>query len=146
MLESFPENDQSWRLLTIDERTPEEMFTKYLDTKCWDEALELANVYGLDTNAIYKKKWFALVDDLCKHNVSSNSKSVGISASAIIETLSSISDRKWVVAECLLPLSRLTTRRKSCCFLKSSLKPIDLVILAILVPMMKKRSGCCERA
>jgi len=102
VLESFPENDQSWRLLTIDERTPEEMFTKYLDTKCWDEALELANVYRLDTNALYKKKWFALVDDLCKHNVSNNSKSVGISASAIIETLSSISDRKWVVAECLL--------------------------------------------
>ena len=42
--------------------------------------------------------------------------------------------------------SRRRTRRKSCCFLKSSPKPIDLVILAILVPMMKKRSGGCERA
>ena len=78
MLESFPENDQSWRLITIEERTPEEMFEKYLDMKCWDEALELANAYELDTNALYKKKWFALVDDLHKNsNNISSSKNAG---------------------------------------------------------------------
>ena len=103
VLESFPENDQSWRLITIEERTPEEMFEKYLDMKCWDEALELANAYELDTNALYKKKWFALVDDLHKNsNNISSSKNAGTLASLVIETLSSISDRKWVVAECLL--------------------------------------------
>lgn len=103
VLESFPENDQSWRLITIDERTPQEMFAKYLDTKCWDEALELANLYGLDTNALYKKKWFALVDDLNKYSGNgSSSKNAGFTSSAVIEALSFISDRKWVVVECLL--------------------------------------------
>ena len=49
------------------------------------------------------RKWFALVDDLHKNsNNISSSKNAGTLASLVIETLSSISDRKWVVAECLL--------------------------------------------
>jgi len=108
VLESFPDDDQSWRIVTIDEQTPQEMYMKYLDAKCWDEALELATKYDdiLDANSTHKKKWLALIESLHKNsNKNNDTPAASKIAPIVIETLSSISDRSWVVAECLLQLA-----------------------------------------
>lgn len=69
--------------------TPEELFIRKLNAEEYGEALQLAKAYKLDTDLVYQKQW----------------KIKPISKSTILDYLSKIKKRSWVLQECLVRVS-----------------------------------------
>ena len=75
-----------WRLISLNERTPLELVHAHMDLEEWGSALMLARQHGLDTDQIYKARWTSLP----------------ASIEGMSDWLSRISDRPWVVVQCLI--------------------------------------------
>jgi len=69
--------------------TPEELFRRKLIAEEYGEALQLAKSYKLDTDLVYQRQW----------------RSKPITKSTIIDYLSKIKKRSWVLQECLQRVS-----------------------------------------
>ncbi|EDV27064.1 uncharacterized protein TRIADDRAFT_54605 [Trichoplax adhaerens] len=76
---------RTYRLLCLKSTTPEELYSRKIDQEEYGEALTLAESYGLDSNLVYKRRW-------------QQSK---MSIMAIQDFLSKITDRFWVLEECI---------------------------------------------
>ncbi|XP_054277597.1 NBAS subunit of NRZ tethering complex-like isoform X1 [Macrosteles quadrilineatus] len=73
-----------YRLRGIKSTTPEELFSRKIDAREFEEALHLAEVYGLDCDRVYQSQW---------HNSP-------VTEETITAYLSKISKRGWVFEEC----------------------------------------------
>ncbi|KAH7288226.1 hypothetical protein KP509_31G017900 [Ceratopteris richardii] len=74
-----------WRFLRMQEYTVSQLYNKLLEDAEFDFALHLADKYKLDINSIYKTQW--LLSDM--------------SLEAVQQVLPKITDRIWVLKECL---------------------------------------------
>ncbi|XP_075215601.1 NBAS subunit of NRZ tethering complex-like isoform X2 [Lycorma delicatula] len=73
-----------YRLLGLKSTTPEELFTRRIDSEEYGEALALAYTYGLDTDRVYQRQW----------------RNSPVSVETIHEYLGKISKYDWVLQEC----------------------------------------------
>ena len=73
-----------WRLATIGARSPAEMLQAHIDAEEWGVALQLARRHALDPDEVHKARWLASPP----------------SKEAIADSLSKVSDRAWVAAQC----------------------------------------------
>ncbi len=69
--------------------TPEELFERKLNSEEYGEALQLAKSYKLDTDLVYQKQW----------------RSKPITKATIMDYLSKIKKRSWILHECLTRVS-----------------------------------------
>lgn len=69
--------------------TPGELFERKLDAEMYGEALQLAKSYALDTDLVYQKQW----------------RAKPIKKSTIVDYLSKIKKRSWILHECLTRVS-----------------------------------------
>ena len=76
---------KTYRLLALKTTTPLELYRTKIDKEEYGEALELARHYSLDTDEVYQRQWM-------KSNASTN---------AILDYLSKIKKRSWVLPQCL---------------------------------------------
>ena len=79
-------NAGGWRLVSLNERTPLELVRAHMDLEEWGSALMLARQHSLDTDQIYKARWM----------------SSPASIEGMTDWLSRVSDRPWVVVQCLI--------------------------------------------
>ena len=75
---------RKYSILHIKSTTPEELFERKLNLEEYGEALQLAKSYNLDTDLVYQKQW----------------RLKPITKSTIIDYLSKIKKRSWVLHEC----------------------------------------------
>eukprot|EP00117_Sycon_ciliatum_P023048 scpid5108/ scgid19701/ Neuroblastoma-amplified sequence; Neuroblastoma-amplified gene protein homolog len=75
----------TYRLFSLQSRTPEELFYRRITAEEYGEALRLAQCYGLDKDLVYQSQW----------NASS------ASPHTIQDYLAKISKHSWVLSECL---------------------------------------------
>lgn len=80
---------RKFSLLHFKSTTPEELFERKLKLEEYGEALQLARSYKLDTDLVYQKQW----------------RAKPISKSTIIDYLSKIKKRSWILHECLQRVS-----------------------------------------
>ncbi|XP_036290535.1 neuroblastoma-amplified sequence isoform X3 [Pipistrellus kuhlii] len=74
-----------YRLVSLRSTTPEELYHRKIESEEYEEALSLAQTYGLDTDLVYQRQW---------------RKSV-VNIASIQNYLSEIKKRSWVLHECL---------------------------------------------
>ncbi|XP_072751649.1 NBAS subunit of NRZ tethering complex [Anoplolepis gracilipes] len=77
---------QTYRILGVKSTTPEELYSRKIDIEEYEEALTLANTYNLDADLVYQTQW----------------RKSELSLNAIVEHLSKISKRSWVLNECVV--------------------------------------------
>jgi len=75
-----------WKLISLNERSANEMLQSHMDLEEWGSALILARQHGLDTDQVYKSRWL---------------RSPIPTIEGLTDWLSRISDRPWVVVQCL---------------------------------------------
>lgn len=75
---------RKFTLLHIKSTTPGELFERKLEAEEYGEALHLARAFNLDTDLVYQKQW----------------RSKAITESTIIDYLSKIKKRSWILHEC----------------------------------------------
>nr|XP_018907735.1 PREDICTED: neuroblastoma-amplified sequence-like [Bemisia tabaci] len=73
-----------YQMLAIISRTPEELFTRMIESESYEEALSLAEVYNLDADRVYQSQW----------------RKTPVSVSSIHNFLSKIHSKTWVLYEC----------------------------------------------
>ncbi|XP_045700376.1 neuroblastoma-amplified sequence isoform X3 [Phyllostomus hastatus] len=74
-----------YRLVSLRSTTPEELFQRKIESEEYEEALSLAQTYGLDTDLVYQRQW----------------RKSAVSSASIQNYLSKIKKRSWVLHECL---------------------------------------------
>ncbi|XP_024408243.2 NBAS subunit of NRZ tethering complex [Desmodus rotundus] len=74
-----------YRLVSLRSTTPEELFQRKIDSEEYEEALSLAQTYGLDTDLVYQRQW----------------RKSAVNIASIQNYLSKIKKRSWVLHECL---------------------------------------------
>ncbi|XP_077864079.1 NBAS subunit of NRZ tethering complex-like, partial [Saccoglossus kowalevskii] len=77
--------ERTYRLVTLRETTPEELYTRKIDLEEYGEALALAKKYKLDCDMVYQRQW----------------RKSSVSIASIQDYLSKITKRSWVLHECL---------------------------------------------
>ncbi|KAG8254248.1 hypothetical protein J6590_011945 [Homalodisca vitripennis] len=75
---------RTFRLLGIKSTTPDELFSRKIDAGEFDEALQLAHMYNLDTDRVRQSQW----------------RNSPVSEDTIRDYLSEISKKRWVFEEC----------------------------------------------
>ncbi len=80
---------RKFSLLHFKSTTPEELFKSKLNSEEYGEALQLAKSYKLDTDLVYQKQW----------------RSKPISKNTIVDYLSKIKKRSWILQECMQRVS-----------------------------------------
>ncbi|KAM7078156.1 NBAS subunit of NRZ tethering complex isoform 2-T2 [Molossus nigricans] len=103
-----------YRLVSLRSTTPEELYHRKIENEEYEEALSLAQTYGLDTDLVYQRQW---------------RKSV-VNVASIQNYLSKIKKRSWVLHECLERVPETVDAAKE--LLQYGLKGTDLeALLAI---------------
>ncbi|KAM5316025.1 NBAS subunit of NRZ tethering complex isoform 2-T2 [Glossophaga mutica] len=74
-----------YRLVSLRSTTPEELFQRKIESEEYEEALSLAQTYGLDTDLVYQRQW----------------RKSAVNSASIQNYLSKIKKRSWVLHECL---------------------------------------------
>ncbi|XP_054425468.1 NBAS subunit of NRZ tethering complex [Pteronotus mesoamericanus] len=74
-----------YRLVSLRSTTPEELFQRKIESEEYEEALSLAQTYGLDTDLVYQRQW----------------RKSAVNIASIQNYLSKIKKRSWVLHECL---------------------------------------------
>ena len=78
------EDAGTWRLLSMNQRTAQEMMRMRVDEGDYESALKLAQEEGLDTDLVYKARWSGAEP----------------SAAAIHGILAKVRDRSWAIDQC----------------------------------------------
>lgn len=78
-----------WRVISLEEHTVNELFTRLLDSAEFESALLLARRFNLDSEIVYKSRWLR--------------SDYGLEA--LHQNLFAIGDRLWVLTECLEKVS-----------------------------------------
>ncbi|XP_074847388.1 NBAS subunit of NRZ tethering complex isoform X2 [Carettochelys insculpta] len=76
---------KNYRLVSLRSTTPEELYQRKIDNEEYDEALSLAQAYGLDSDLVYQRQW----------------RKSTVNIASIQDYLSKIKKRSWVLHECL---------------------------------------------
>lgn len=74
-----------WQLLSLVERSEQEMYSGFVEQGKYDLALKFAEKYGLDTDDVFKAQW----------------KKSDYGRESVQRLLPTIKDLKWIVNECL---------------------------------------------
>nr|XP_058934214.1 NBAS subunit of NRZ tethering complex isoform X2 [Kogia breviceps] len=76
---------KNYRLVSLRSTTPEELYQRKIESEEYEEALSLAQTYGLDTDLVYQRQW----------------RKSAVNIASIQNYLSKIKKRSWVLHECL---------------------------------------------
>ncbi|XP_033634879.1 neuroblastoma-amplified sequence-like [Asterias rubens] len=76
---------RTYRLVSLQKTTPEELYARRIENEEYGEALVLARRFGLDADLVYQRQW----------------RKAPVSIAAIQDYLSKITKRAWVLHECL---------------------------------------------
>lgn len=76
---------KNYRLVSLRSTTPEELYQRKIESEEYEEALSLAQTYGLDTDLVYQRQW----------------RKSAVNVASIQNYLSKIKKRSWVLHECL---------------------------------------------
>ncbi|XP_037384398.1 NBAS subunit of NRZ tethering complex [Talpa occidentalis] len=105
---------KNYRLVSLRSTTPEELYQRKIDSEEYEEALSLAQTYGLDTDLVYQRQW----------------RKSAVNIASIQNYLSKIKKRSWVLHECLERVPENVDAAKE--LLQYGLKGTDLeALLAI---------------
>uniref|UniRef100_A0A8C3WRB5 NBAS subunit of NRZ tethering complex n=1 Tax=Catagonus wagneri TaxID=51154 RepID=A0A8C3WRB5_9CETA len=74
-----------YRLVSLRSTTPQELYQRKIESEDYEEALSLAQTYGLDTDLVYQRQW----------------RKSAVNIASIQNYLSKIKKRSWVLHECL---------------------------------------------
>ncbi|KAF6321497.1 NBAS subunit of NRZ tethering complex [Rhinolophus ferrumequinum] len=103
-----------YRLVSLRSTTPEELYQRKIESEEYEEALSLAQTYGLDTDLVYQRQW----------------RKSAVNIASIQNYLSKIKKRSWVLHECLERVPENVDAAKE--LLQYGLKGTDLeALLAI---------------
>uniref|UniRef100_A0A8D1REX4 Neuroblastoma-amplified sequence n=1 Tax=Sus scrofa TaxID=9823 RepID=A0A8D1REX4_PIG len=103
-----------YRLVSLRSTTPEELYQRKIESEEYEEALSLAQTYGLDTDLVYQRQW----------------RKSAVNSASIQNYLSKIKKRSWVLHECLERVPENVDAAKE--LLQYGLKGTDLeALLAI---------------
>ncbi|XP_036191191.1 neuroblastoma-amplified sequence isoform X1 [Myotis myotis] len=103
-----------YRLVSLRSTTPEELYHRKIESEEYEEALSLAQTYGLDTDLVYQRQW----------------RKSAVNIASIQNYLSKIKKRSWVLHECLERVPENVDAAKE--LLQYGLKGTDLeALLAI---------------
>uniref|UniRef100_A0A452VGF7 NBAS subunit of NRZ tethering complex n=1 Tax=Ursus maritimus TaxID=29073 RepID=A0A452VGF7_URSMA len=105
---------KNYRLVSLRSTTPEELYQRKIESEEYEEALSLAQTYGLDTDLVYQRQW---------------RKSV-VNIASIQNYLSKIKKRSWVLHECLERVPENVEAAKE--LLQYGLKGTDLEALVAI--------------
>uniref|UniRef100_H0WZ37 NBAS subunit of NRZ tethering complex n=1 Tax=Otolemur garnettii TaxID=30611 RepID=H0WZ37_OTOGA len=105
---------KNYRLVSLRSTTPEELYQRKIENEDYEEALSLAQTYGLDTDLVYQRQW----------------RKSAVNVASIQNYLSKIKKRSWVLHECLERVPENVDAAKE--LLQYGLKGTDLeALLAI---------------
>ncbi|DAA24508.1 TPA: neuroblastoma amplified sequence [Bos taurus] len=105
---------KNYRLVSLRSTTPEELYQRKIESEEYEEALSLAQTYGLDTDLVYQRQW----------------RKSAVNIASIQNYLSKIKKRSWVLHECLERVPENVDAAKE--LLQYGLKGTDLeALLAI---------------
>uniref|UniRef100_A0A8C4LME2 NBAS subunit of NRZ tethering complex n=1 Tax=Equus asinus asinus TaxID=83772 RepID=A0A8C4LME2_EQUAS len=105
---------KNYRLVSLRSTTPEELYQRKVRNEEYEEALSLAQTYGLDTDLVYQRQW----------------RKSAVNIASIQNYLSKIKKRSWVLHECLERVPENVDAAKE--LLQYGLKGTDLeALLAI---------------
>ncbi|KAB0380519.1 hypothetical protein FD755_008303 [Muntiacus reevesi] len=105
---------KNYRLVSLRSTTPEELYQRKIESEEYEEALSLAQTYGLDTDLVYQRQW----------------RKSAVNIASIQNYLSKIKKRSWVLHECLERVPENVDAAKK--LLQYGLKGTDLeALLAI---------------
>ncbi|XP_059798164.1 NBAS subunit of NRZ tethering complex isoform X2 [Balaenoptera ricei] len=105
---------KNYRLVSLRSTTPEELYQRKIENEEYEEALSLAQTYGLDTDLVYQRQW----------------RKSAVNIASIQNYLSKIKKRSWVLHECLERVPENVDAAKE--LLQYGLKGTDLeALLAI---------------
>ncbi|NWX96029.1 NBAS protein, partial [Nothoprocta ornata] len=76
---------KNFRLVSLRSTTPEELYQRKIDNEEYEQALALAQTYGLDSDLVYQRQW----------------RKSAVNVASIQDYLSKIRKRAWVLHECL---------------------------------------------
>ncbi|XP_022105886.1 neuroblastoma-amplified sequence-like [Acanthaster planci] len=76
---------RTYRLVSLQKTTPEELYARRIENEEYGEALVLARRFNLDADLVYQRQW----------------RKARVSIAAIQDYLSKITKRAWVLHECL---------------------------------------------
>ncbi|EPY76052.1 neuroblastoma amplified sequence [Camelus ferus] len=105
---------KNYRLVSLRSTSPEELYQRKIESEEYEEALSLAQTYGLDTDLVYQRQW----------------RKSAVNIASIQNYLSKIKKRSWVLHECLERVPETVDAAKE--LLQYGLKGTDLeALLAI---------------
>ncbi|XP_036080545.1 neuroblastoma-amplified sequence isoform X2 [Rousettus aegyptiacus] len=105
---------KNYRLVSLRSTTPEELYQRKIESEEYEEALSLAQTYGLDTDLVYQRQW----------------RKSAVNIASIQNYLSKIKKRSWVLHECLERVPENVDAAKE--LLQYGLKGTDLEVLLAL--------------
>uniref|UniRef100_A0A8V0XHN5 NBAS subunit of NRZ tethering complex n=1 Tax=Gallus gallus TaxID=9031 RepID=A0A8V0XHN5_CHICK len=105
---------KNFRLVSLRSTTPEELYQRKIDNEEYDEALSLAQTYGLDSDLVYQRQW----------------RKSAVNVASIQDYLSKIKKRAWVLHECLERVPENVDAAKK--LLQYGLKGTDLEALVAI--------------
>uniref|UniRef100_A0A8C2YB04 NBAS subunit of NRZ tethering complex n=1 Tax=Coturnix japonica TaxID=93934 RepID=A0A8C2YB04_COTJA len=105
---------KNFRLVSLRSTTPEELYQRKIDNEEYEEALSLAQAYGLDSDLVYQRQW----------------RKSAVNVASIQDYLSKIKKRAWVLHECLERVPENVDAAKK--LLQYGLKGTDLEALVAI--------------
>ncbi|XP_026374900.3 NBAS subunit of NRZ tethering complex isoform X2 [Ursus arctos] len=105
---------KNYRLVSLRSTTPEELYQRKIESEEYEEALSLAQTYGLDTDLVYQRQW----------------RKSAVNIASIQNYLSKIKKRSWVLHECLERVPENVEAAKE--LLQYGLKGTDLEALVAI--------------
>ncbi|XP_030897016.1 neuroblastoma-amplified sequence [Leptonychotes weddellii] len=105
---------KNYRLVSLRSTTPEELYQRKIESEEYEEALSLAQTYGLDTDLVYQRQW----------------RKSAVNIASIQNYLSKIKKRSWVLHECLERVPENVDAAKE--LLQYGLKGTDLETLVAI--------------
>uniref|UniRef100_A0A8C9NH09 NBAS subunit of NRZ tethering complex n=1 Tax=Serinus canaria TaxID=9135 RepID=A0A8C9NH09_SERCA len=105
---------KNFRLVSLRSTTPEELYQRKIDNEEYEEALSLAQTYGLDSDLVYQRQW----------------RKSAVNVASIQDYLSKIKKRAWVLHECLERVPENADAAKK--LLQYGLKGTDLEALVAI--------------
>nr|XP_060503222.1 NBAS subunit of NRZ tethering complex [Panthera onca] len=105
---------KNYRLVSLRSTTPEELYQRKIESEEYEEALSLAQTYGLDTDLVYQRQW----------------RKSAVNIASIQSYLSKIKKRSWVLHECLERVPENVDAAKE--LLQYGLKGTDLEALVAI--------------
>ncbi|XP_066242241.1 NBAS subunit of NRZ tethering complex [Saccopteryx leptura] len=103
-----------YRLVSLRSTTPEELYQRKIESEEYEEALSLAQTYGLDADLVYQRQW----------------RKSAVNIASIQNYLSKIKKRSWVLHECLERVPENVDAAKE--LLQYGLKGTDLEALSAI--------------